>query len=128
MNDVALIKEAAQGLRYISETDHPFEVRELDPNKHVAESVLALCNREPGTQVEKQTLDYFFRNMVKVYPGASDEEQALAKRFMQLQVLLQQKLEDVEVYRLGEITIDAVIAGKLENGNLLVLKTKLVET
>ena len=78
--------------------------------------------------VETQTVDYFFRNMVKTYPGYSEEQQATAQRFLKLQELLRQKLKDAQVYRIGSIQIDAFIIGRLQDGSYGGLRTKLIET
>jgi hypothetical protein len=127
-NDYKIVAEAAKGLNYMSETDAPLELKEVAPGKSNVDTVLQLCGRPAGSIVEKVTIEHFFRNMVKADPAAPAADQQLATRFQQLQQILKEHLRNVEVYRIGTITIDAVIIGALPNGNLLTLKTKLVET
>lgn len=128
MNDIEKITSAAEGLYYISETDHPFELSELDINEPVEEQLVTLFNRESGTLVEKQTLDYFFRNMVKTYDDATPDDLSRAERFRELKDTLNETLNNIEVYRLGDVTIDAVVVGTTKDGKLITLSTKLVET
>lgn len=128
MDVIDKIKNAATGLVYISETDHPFEVFELPTGTLTAQQLLTALKREPGTKTETQDLDYFFRNMVRTYEGATQEEEQHAERFRQLKVVLQQTLHNITVYRLGEVSIDAVITGIATDGRTIALRTKLVET
>jgi hypothetical protein len=128
MNEKEMITSAANGLQYMSETDHPFTLWELQGEGPVEQRLLTLLDRPESTPVEKQDLPYFFRNMVKTYEGASADDLQRAERFKNLQAVLEQTLTGIEVYRLGEINIDAVITGKTKEGKVLALGTKLVET
>lgn len=125
--DLEVITEAAKGLRYISESDHPMEPVQLH-STNVEEALLELSGESNGANIEKQSVDYFFRNMIKTYPQYSPEERKTAQQFSELLELLKQKLEDVEVYRIGTTQVHAFIIGKLENGTYAGLRTKLVET
>jgi hypothetical protein len=121
------IADASKGLVFMSESDHPFEVVELksnDPEKEIRQ----LSGKMGDALLEKQTIDYFFRNMVKVYPEYSDGQRTIAERFLKLQELLKQKLKDVQVYRIGSVQIDAFIIGELQDGTYGGLGTKLIET
>ena len=126
-NDLDQIAKAAEGLLFISETDHPLEPIELQGND-IEKELERLTESNEGTSVETQTLEYFFRNMVRVYPSYSGLQIQTAERFKSLQDLLQRKLKDVRVYRLGTIQIDAFIIGRLADGRYGGLRTKLVET
>ncbi len=128
MNDIEKITSAVEGLYYISETDHPFELRELDVKEPVEQQLLTMFNHGSGTLVEKQTLDYFFRNMVKTYDAATPDDVSRAERFRKLKDTLNETLNNIEVYRLGDVSIDAVVVGTTKDGKLLSLSTKLVET
>lgn len=123
------IKDAAAGLLYLSESDYPFEAVHIQADaSSLGDHLLAHSGKPKGTQVETLSLEYFFRNMVKVYPGATPEQQHTAQRFQYLQQVLQEELTDINVYRIGNIQIDAFIIGKLKDGNYGGLRTKLVET
>lgn len=122
------IQQAAQGLFFLSESDYPFEIVQLKQADSIENQLLALANKPAGTAVEKTTLDYFLRNMARIDPDAIPEQQETAQRFINLQKTLKEKLTDIQVYRIGEIQIDAFIVGKLKDGSFGGLRTKLIET
>jgi hypothetical protein len=122
------IQEAAAGLMFISESDFPFEAIHLAPRSSIETELLQLVNKPAGTVVEKTTLDYFFRNMTRIDPNASSQQQSTARRFKQLHEILKTKLTDVQVWRIGTIQIDAFIIGRLSDGSYAGLRTKLIET
>ena len=125
--DLQQIKEASNGLLFLSESDHPLEVVELKSND-IEKEIRQFALKPADTVIEKQTVDYFFRNMVKTYPGYSGEQLTTAQRFLKLQELLKQKLKDAQVYRIGTIQVDAFIIGQLHDGTFGGLRTKLIET
>lgn len=127
--DLQRLKEASEGLRYMSEADYPFELVYLDePVATPGQELLTLSGKEEGSPVEKVDLPYFFRNQVRVYPESSLEQQARAQRFEHLQKVLGEELSDIHVYRIGAIDIDAFIIGRLKDGRYAGLRTKLIET
>ena len=121
------IQEASNGLLFLSESDHPFEMVELKSND-IEKEVRQLALKPADSVIEKQTVDYFFRNMVKTYQGYSQEQLATAQKFLKLQELVKQKLKDAQVYRIGTIQVDAFIIGQLHDGTIGGLRTKLIET
>jgi hypothetical protein len=66
--------------------------------------------------------------MTKVYPNSTPEQLKTAQRFQNLQKVLKEVLADIQVYRIGEIQIDAFIVGKLKDGTYAGLRTILIET
>jgi Nuclease A inhibitor-like protein len=125
--DLEQLAAASRGLLYISESDHPFEVVDLKSND-VEKEIRQLAQKPGDTIMQTQTVDYFFRNMVKTYPGYSEDQRNSAQRFLTLQELIKQKLSGVQVYRIGAIQVDAYIIGKLHDGKYGGLRTKLIET
>lgn len=125
------LNKASEGLYYISESEYPFEVFCLtaSPVEPVsAASVASWLGIPANVETETTTLDYFFRNMTKVYPGSTQEDKLRAERFIQLAEVLKQELGKIEVHRFGQRQIDACIVGKSEDGSYWCLKTKLIET
>ena len=125
--DLQEIAEASLGLLFISESDHPFEIIQLKSNQ-VEKEIRQLVQKPADTPMEIQTVDYFFRNMVKTYPGVAEEQQGKAQDFLKLREVLKLKLKEVKVYRTGSIQIDAFIIGQLHDGSYGGLRTKLIET
>ncbi len=127
--DLQSIKKAADGLLFISESDHPFELVHIEDNPSSIENkIMQLAKKPAGTTIEKQDLDYFFRNMVKVYPEFSTAQKNTARRFADLVKVLKENLTDIHVYRVGDVQVDAFIIGQLKNGQYAGLRTKLIET
>ncbi len=120
------IKKAADGLLFISESDHPLEVISFNkPAGSVADYLKTLTALNNNSPAETQTLEYFFRNMTRV--NESDDN-ATAERFKKLQTLLNLKLKNIKVYRIGTIQVSSFIIGELPDGSYGGLRTLLIET
>jgi hypothetical protein len=121
------IQKAAEGLLFMSESDYPFEAVQFTLNSSTLEQQLqAIAQKE--LPIEQQSLEYFFRNAIKEYPEANEPQKQTARRFQTLQELLKSELKGAQVYRIGEIQIDAFIIGQLKDGTYGGLRTKLIET
>ncbi len=127
-SDLQQIQGAAQGLFFLSESDHPFEIVQLKQQGSIENELSGLANKPAGTDIEKITLDYFLHNMTEINPDATSEQHDIAQRFNRLQDILKEKLSDIQVYRVGSIQIDAFIIGRLNDGTYAGLRTKLIET
>lgn len=123
-----VLEKASEGLYYLSETDAPFYIVEMSNNTDPQEAAVKLVGKDKNAPVEIVTLEYFFRNAVAVYPDATSEQQQKAQRFAALQTLLHKHLNDVNVYRIGSVQVEAYILGRLPDGTLAGLRTYLVET
>lgn len=121
------LMDCADGLLFPSESEHPFSAVELS-TKDVISGLRTLLSIDGNAEVETVTMDYFFRNAVKIYPGMKPEEIENANRFMELKRCLGRQLKDVTVYRFGRTQIDAVILGQLSDGVFAGLRTRLIET
>lgn len=127
--DLQTIKNAADGLQYLSESDYPFEVVELlSSSQPVEQQLLNLLHQPPTTAIEKQTLSYCFRNMTATTGDAPALQQQTAARFTNLQTVLEEKLKNVTVYRIGHIQVEIFIIGQLQDGTYAGLRTKAIET
>ena len=120
------IEQAAAGLRFISETDSPLLPVQLQSQDVITE--LLQLSGSVDLPVEKTTLDHFFRNAIKSFPGAPAQEVESARRFTGLKEILEKNLEGIAVYRIGKIQVQAFIIGRLPDGSYGGLHTLLVET
>jgi Nuclease A inhibitor-like protein len=121
---------AVTNLNWPSETDAPFEVlpwTEPSTAKLDAKQVLEQADLAPETPVETLDLDTFFEPTLP-QPWHSAEEQAIAEQFQTLQTLLHQSLEDIQIFRCGEVEIEIYIVGRSPKGDWIVLHTTAVET
>ncbi|KPL81591.1 hypothetical protein SE18_21895 [Herpetosiphon geysericola] len=107
----------------MSETDAPFTPYTWDATTPFSPE--ALANGQP---IQTISLEQFFKNATSVQDWHGEAEKATVSQFQQLVEVLKAELTDIQVYRLGEINIDAYILGKDSAGKLVGLKTQLVET
>lgn len=123
------LKQASEGLLFLSETDAPFELinwpaqGELTPTK-----LLQLTQHPPDAPVEMLAVDEFFAIATSSEDWHDEEERDTVQRFQNLVSVLKQNLSNIQVYRVGRITIDAYIVGVTPSGDWMGLSTQLVET
>lgn len=123
----AKLELASRGLMMMSESDYPFEYFSLAESEHNENSIFKASGKQHGP-VETISLEYLFRNMMKVYPDSSEEEEESAERFQNLMNALITELKAVKVYRIGIMKVDVYIAGVSKQGIVEGLRTKLIET
>jgi predicted nucleic acid-binding Zn-ribbon protein len=125
----AQLKQASNGLFFLSETDAPFEViswpkqEQLTPAK-----LLQLTEHPPDAPVELRTVDEFFAIATAQEDWHDEEERETVQRFQKLVSVLKQNLSQLQVYRVGKTNIDAYIVGVTDGGEWAGLSTQVVET
>jgi hypothetical protein len=123
------LKDASEGLLYISETDAPFTPF-FWPGEHeklTPEVIRQHAKLKERPDVSVQTLDEFFELVAAEEEWMNDEEKAEARRFQNLQKTLEESLKNIEVFRFGETELDVFIVGSTVGG-FAGLRTKVVET
>lgn len=123
------LQTAIAGLRWISESDSPFQVVHwpAQPSPLTPEQLVVLLDRDPETPVETMSLACFFEWVTQEQDWHNPEERITVQQYRDLKALLQQ-LQDVQVYRVGSITLDIYILGRSLAGDLIGVKTQAVET
>ena len=123
------LRAAAEGLLYMSETDHPLEVVRWDGAQAITHEFL---RREAGkgadAPVEKVSVARVFRAAASEAEWKGEDELRAAHRFQALVRLLEENLEGPTAYRVGEIDITVYVVGRSREGNWLVVATRAVET
>jgi hypothetical protein len=128
---VELLRSASANVFWMSETDAPFTVllwEELSAKTMTPARLLRWLQRPrrcPVTQVE---VEAFFADVTQPQDWHGEEEVQTVQQYQQLLTALQDNLTDLQVYRLGEITIDIYIVGKTPSGQWISLMTQAVET
>ncbi|MEG4343625.1 nuclease A inhibitor family protein [Microcoleus sp. A003_D6] len=123
------LKQAAEGLLFLSETDAPFEVVRWQAQGELTPAILLqLTEHPPDAPVELRTVDEFFAIATAEEDWHDAEERETVQRFRQLVSILKQNLSQLQVYRVGDRSIDAYIVGVTPGGEWAGLATKLVET
>ena len=123
------LQQASQGLLWLSESDYPFEIIYWqEKNPIIEEKLLQNSDKNSDKTIETITLESFFKSATREQDWHDRTEKEEVHRYQTLVKLLQEKLTDVKVYRVGEIEIDVYILGETESGAICGLSTKVVET
>jgi hypothetical protein len=118
---LTILGKAAEGLRYPSETDAPFEPfswgradSDLTPEK-----AARLAGASAADPVEEQSADDFFQ-----YLDAAEN----ADQFRKLRQAVTAQLSGLRVFRIGQVNIDVYLVGRTKDGEWAGLTTHSVET
>ncbi len=123
------IKNAAEGLWYISETDaeiFPFTGSKADAV--TKENLLDQIGKPPDARVEERGFEEMFKRFITIQDWFGDEEKAIAEKFAALKSVLEKNLTDLKVFKVGRIELDIYFVGLDKEGNLAGFQTKAVET
>ncbi|WP_347159405.1 nuclease A inhibitor family protein [Pontibacter chitinilyticus] len=121
------LRQYSEGLQYISETEAPFEVvcfPDFQGDEPTEANLTLWAGKALDEPIETTELPHFLQHLTT----AAEDQEPNASRFQQLQQLLELRLQDVKVYRIGRRRITAFILGRTATGTLAGLKTTLVET
>lgn len=125
----AQLKEASKGLLFLSETDAPFEVvhwkgdGQLTPTK-----LLELTDHPSKAPVQVVSIDEFFAIATQEEDWHDDDEKETVRKFQQLISVLKRNLLQIQVWKVGDRSIDAYIVGVTPAGDWEGLSTQVVET
>lgn len=123
------IEAACEGLIYISETDAPVTAFFAGPADEVtAEIILQRTGAETRRPASEIGFDRFFGRLTTVKDWHGDVERARAKKFLELQKLLEENLHQRKVFRIGNIRVSIFAVGLDKFGCLTGVTTEAVET
>ena len=123
------IRNAAQGLYYISETDAeitPFVGKKAEAVTQ--EEILSQTKIPTDSAVGEKDFAEFFARLTEIQDWFGDEEKETAQKFVRLRELLERNLRDLKVFKVGKIQLDVYVVGLDAENNLLGINTKAVET
>jgi len=123
------IKDAAEGLIYISESDAEIMLFDGGQAKAVTkEEILSRTKKPADSAVEQRKFTEFFARLTEIQDWFGDEEKETAQKYARLKELLERNLRDLKVFKIGKIELDVYIVGLDAENKLLGIKTKAVET
>lgn len=125
------IARACDGLAVTSETDAPVvavDFRAPSGTALTLEEVLRLVGRDGATRAEEQSLREFFEPLGRRREWHDGRDAEMAQRFRRLERVLQRRLTDTRVFRIGDRTIDVWVLGRARDGRLVGVQTSVVET
>jgi hypothetical protein len=122
----AVLKEATEGLTYMSESDFPVKpfFMKGEGRKSISASDIPKA-KKPIKQID---FDEFFGAATSEEDWYGPEEKKTAKRFRELVKLLKENLTDIKVYKSGKVKMDVYVVGKTADGDFAGISTKVVET
>lgn len=124
------LKPLYDGLLMRSETENPFEFYYFENTQNLplnTDTVAKLTGKSNGAEIKTEPLDHFFRDMVNGNTETGDIRMQDAERFRMLQQQLEERLQNVLVYKAQELGTTAYILGQLPNGDIAGLRTVIVE-
>lgn len=113
----AALEKATAGLLYPSDSEAPFEAFAWPKSDGDAKSAVLANGKVPaGAKIEEVTADAFFGEL----SGDS--------RFSALRQTLEQTVQGLRIFRVGEVKVVILLIGKLADGRWAGLRTTSVES
>ena len=126
---ITKLKNASDGLLWMSESEYPFEVIMWeDAADLTADKLLQQLGKPPDTPVRVTDIDKFFSNAIASQDWYDDFQKAEVKKCRHLLETLKTNLSNIKVYRIGEVEIDVYIVGKTPDRSMAGVSTVVVET
>ena len=123
------ISAACEGLVFISETDAPVEPLRLHGAAEISPAAITeFLGRSGGERVEKIEVNEFFDRLTLRRDWHGEAEARAARAFAKLQQILESELDDLTVYRVGEVRVDILVLGRGLDGEIAGMRTRAVET
>ncbi|MBA2733829.1 MAG: nuclease A inhibitor family protein [Acidobacteria bacterium] len=123
------LERATAGLFIMSESDYPFQVIRWEGLNEITPQFLReVTGQNDDAPVTVQSVAGFFGNRMAVQKLTGERDRVELKGYEALLRILNDNLDDLKVYRIGEINIPVFILGRSKTGNWLGLSTRVVET
>ena len=126
----AMIQDGCDGLIYISETDEPVTAFDggLVNDDVGSKTILQQTGSDPNETVREIEIAKFFERLTKVKEWHGTREKATAKKFLDLQKLIEENLSGPKVFKIGDIRIRIYAVGLDDEGRIIGIMTNAVET
>jgi hypothetical protein len=122
------LTKATTDLLWSSESDYPFEIVTWPPGIELTRMALFKDLPDPNQSIEMMTVTDLFASVLTIEDWYAAEELAQVNRYTELLHAIESNLVDPQVFRVGEVEIAIYIVGKTPDGDLVGLKTHVVET
>ena len=126
---LSALRKAVKGLLFMSEKDAPFKVVTLKVDDSLtAANVAALVDRPADSPVEEVSAPKFFADLTHAQKWHAEDDKATVRRYQDLAILIREQLTDVKVFKVGQVKVRILIAGKTSDGQWIGLETDSLET
>ena len=122
------LTQATVDLLWSSESDYPFELVTWISGTELTAVALFQGLDDADLEIESMTLTDLFKPVLVVEDWYEAAELAQIDRYKNLLQAIESSLADVQVFRVGEVEIAIYIVGRTSVGDLVGLKTYVVET
>lgn len=126
------LQRLSTGLLYPSETDAPisvFEWRTGEKGAYTDENLMHdLGHPEDATLSEIETAEEFFDGLTDTYEWHTPEEIEMTKQFVELKEMLFANITKPRHIWIGEREVDVFVFGRTKDGDIIGLRTLIVET
>jgi hypothetical protein len=122
------LEDACNGLIYISETDAP--VKPFISKGFTVDREAALKQLSAGADgtISEVQFSQFFERLTTIKDWYGEREKTRAKKFLDLQKLIEENLSDRKIFRIGDVRITIFAVGFDSEGRLAGVTTNAVET
>jgi hypothetical protein len=126
---VKKLRDAVNGLLYLSEQDAPFEVIEWDAKDELtADRVRELGKHPKRAPVAQSDFREFIQPLTQEQDWYEDEEKARVGKYKELLAVFDKELTDPTVFRVGKVKATYFLLGRSKTGKWVGVKTEAVET
>jgi hypothetical protein len=122
------LQQATIDLLWSSESDYPFEIVSWERDVEMTPTGLFCDSNAANLAIESIPLTDLFAPVLTIEDWYEAEELTLVDRYTELLSSIESNLSQVKVFRVGEIEISIYIVGKTPDGDIVGLKTHVVET
>jgi hypothetical protein len=125
-----VLSQACADLFMPSESDYPFDVFVWQNlSWQDLENHLKTVTSKADAAIETTTIEHLFRNVAVEKEWHDPQQISNVKKFQALIEVLQNNLQNIQVYRVGEIEIDLFIVGEVSDQSALAgIHTVAIET
>lgn len=117
------------GLYWVSESDEPFEIivdHRLPVNMKLEKWLIKKFDlKQP---IEVTTIDFFFKNAIFHQNWHDEQEKETVKKYQRIYQIFKEEFEETTVLRSGDFEKTILIVGKMQELDLIILKTKSIES
>ena len=122
------LTQATVNLLWSSESDYPFELVTWISGTELTAVALFQGLDDADLEIESMTLTDLFKPVLVVEDWYEAAELAQIDRYTNLLQAIESSLADVQVFRVGEVEIAIYVVGRTSAGDIVGLKTHVVET
>jgi hypothetical protein len=110
---IEMLTRAASGLLYMSESDYPFEIIQLEgPTELTPDFIRSVSGEAEDSPVQEIEVEKFLSS----------------GRYQGLLLVLRRQLSNLKAYKVGRINMPVYVVGRTREGSWLGVSTRVVET